>query len=298
MKLVSPLLCLKFSVVLLFLAGFPCLVSPLAALEVPVLQGRVNDTAAMLSRATIAELERVLASFEASDSTQIVVLTIPTLDGEVLEEFSLRVVEAWKIGQKELDNGALLLVVRDDRKIRIEVGYGLEGRLTDLVSGRIISGVIVPMFKKGRFDQGIEDGVRAMMQAVKGEFTASASSASGKNGQNDPAGLFLILFFAYAFIGNVFRKKSILAAGAGGLASPLLGIMFLPQLGLWLLALVPLGIVGGLVAAALSLSGGKNRGSFGGFYTGSGRFGGSSGGFGGFSGGGGGFGGGGASGGW
>ncbi|MBU0942941.1 MAG: TPM domain-containing protein [Proteobacteria bacterium] len=297
MKSVSAFLWFKLFVVLSLLAGLPCFAPPLAALNVPTLKGRVNDTAAMLSQETIANLNRTLASFETSDSTQIVVLTIPSLEGEVLEEFAIKVVEAWKIGQKDLDNGALLLVSRDDRKIRIEVGYGLEGRLTDLVSGRIISGVIVPMFKKGRFDQGISDGVTAMMQAVKGEFTASASPAGAKNAKNDPAGLFFLLFFAYTFIGNAFRKKNILAAGAGGLASPLLGVMFLPQLGLWLLALIPLGMVGGLVAAALALPAGKSSGRSGGFYMGSGG-GGSSGGFGGFSGGGGGFGGGGASGRW
>ncbi|MBU0960311.1 MAG: TPM domain-containing protein [Proteobacteria bacterium] len=299
MKSVSAFLWLKLFVIFSLLAGLPCFVSPLAALDVPPLQGRVNDTAAMLSAQTITHLDEILTSFETSDSTQIVVLTIPSLDGEVLEEFSLRVAEAWKIGQKGLDNGALLLVSRDDRKIRIEAGYGLEGSLTDLVSGRIISGVIVPMFKKGRFDQGISDGVTAMMQAVKGEFTAPASSAAGvKKSKSDPSGLFLMLFFAYSFIGSAFRKKSVLAAGAGGLASPILGLMFLPQLGLWLLALIPLGMVGGLVAAALSLPAGKSSGRSGGFFIGSGGFGGSSGGFGGFSGGGGGFGGGGASGGW
>ncbi len=298
MKSVSTFFWFKLVVVFSLLTGLPCFVPSLAALSVPPFQGRVNDTAAMLSQETIADLNGMLASFEASDSTQIVVLTIPSLDGEVLEEFSMKVVEAWKIGQKDLDNGALLLVSRDDRKIRIEVGYGLEGSLTDLVSGRIISGVIVPMFKKGRFDQGISDGVKAMMQAVQGEFTASTSQADSKDVEMDPAGLFLMLFFAYTFIGNAFHKKRVVAAGAGGLASPLLGMMFLPQLGLWLLALIPLGMVGGLVAAALSLPGGKGNGRTGGFYMGSGGFGGSSGGFGGFSGGGGGFGGGGASGGW
>lgn len=297
MKFVPNFFRLKLFAILLFLGGLLCFVSPLAALDVPPLQGRVNDTAAMLSPETVTRLNGILAAFESSDSTQIVVLTIPSLDGEVLEEFSLKVVEAWKIGQKGLDNGALLLVSKDDRKIRIEAGYGLEGSLTDLVSGRIISGVIVPMFKKGRFDQGISDGVTAMMQAVKGEFTASASSAA-KKGKGDPSGLFLMLFFAYTFIGSAFRKKNLLAAGAGGLASPVLGMMFLPQLGLWLLALIPLGMVGGLVAAALSLPAAKSSGRSGGFYIGSGGFGGSSGGFGGFSGGGGGFGGGGASGGW
>ncbi len=279
----------------LFLSGlFFCLVSPLAALEVPPLTGRVNDTAAMLSGQTVVTLDRILKNFEATDSTQIVVLTIPSLEGEVLEEFSMRVVETWKIGQKDLDNGALLLVSRDERKLRIEVGYGLEGSLTDLVAGRIISGEIVPRFREGRFDQGISAGVVAMVEAIRGEYVAGATTTS-KRQTSDPAGLIFILIFAFSFIGRAFRKKKIVAAVAGGIASPVLGLMFLPQLGFWLLALIPAGVLAGVLVASLaSVSGGR-----GGFYMGSGGFGRSSGGFGGgFSGGGGGFGGGGASGGW
>ncbi|MEA3469119.1 MAG: TPM domain-containing protein [Thermodesulfobacteriota bacterium] len=279
----------------IFLVGlFFCLVSPLAALEVPPLTGRVNDTAAMLSQQTVANLNNLLETFEATDSTQIVVLTIPSLEGEILEEFSLRVAETWKIGQKNVDNGALLLISRDDRRLRIEVGYGLEGSLTDLVSGQIISGEIVSRFREGRFDQGISAGVVAMVEAVRGEYVATTATTSKGQG-NDPAGLLFLLIFAFSFIGRAFRKKKIAAAVAGGIASPVLGLMLLPQLGLWLLALIPAGVLGGLFVAALApvSSGG------GGFYTGAGGFGRSSGGFGGgFGGGGGGFGGGGASGGW
>lgn len=297
MKPLNTFLCFKLFVVFSLLTGFPCLVPPLAALDVPALQGRVNDTAGMLSQKTINNLDNLLAAFESSDSTQIVVLTIPSLEGEVLEEFSLRVVEKWKIGQKGVDNGALLLVSRDDRRLRIEVGYGLEGSLTDLTAGRIIGGVIVPRFKEGRFDKGISDGAQAMMQAVRGEFTATAA-AKNQNTKNDPAGLLFVLLFGYAFVGRAFHKKKMVAALAGGLASPVLGLMFFPQLGLWLLALVPAGMLGGLFAASLSLPPGNSNGRSGGFYMGSGGFGRSSGGFGGFGGGGGGFGGGGASGRW
>jgi len=267
-------------------------VAPLAALEVPPLGRRVNDTAQMLSAQTRADLETLLTGFEATDSTQIVVLTIPSLEGEVLEEYSLRVVEAWKIGQKGFDNGALLLIARDERKLRIEVGYGLEGSLTDLVAGRIIGGVIVPRFKEGNYDQGIRDGVTAMVAAVKGEFVASAANTKAVN-DSDPAGLIFLLIFGFSFIGRVLHKNKKVAAVVGGIGSPVLGLMFLPQLGFWLLALIPLGALAGLFVSSLS------AGSGGGFYAGGGGFGRSSGGFGGgFSGGGGGFGGGGASGGW
>jgi len=232
-----------------------CLVSPLAALEVPRLEGRVNDTAQMLSAQTKADLESLLKDFEATDSTQLVVLTIPALDGEILEEYSLKVSEAWQIGQKGVDNGALLLVARDDRKIRIEVGYGLEGSLTDLVAGRIIAGVIVPRFKESNFSQGISDGVMAMVQAVRGEYVASAETSKG-NSDNDPAGLIFILIFAFSFIGRALHKKKTLAAVAGGIASPILGLMFFAQLGFWLLALIPVGALGGFFVSSLSATGG------------------------------------------
>ncbi len=286
--------CLSFYFRLLLLGAvlYPL---PGAALEVPPLAGRINDTAAMLSSQTVSTLDSMLAALEASDSTQLVLLTIPSLEGEVIEEYSLEVAEAWGIGQKKNDNGALLLISRDDRRLRIEVGYGLEGSLTDLTAGRIIGGVIVPRFKEGDFDQGIQDGVLAMVQAVKGEFAASSVPASGNGQSNDPAGLIFLLFFAFSFISRIFHKKKIAAAVAGGIISPVLGLIFFP-LGLWVLALIPVGIVGGLFVAGLSAAGGTGGG---GFYTGSGGFGRSSGGFGGgFSGGGGGFGGGGASGGW
>ena len=127
----------------------------------PQLNGRVDDYAGVLSAPTKKQLEAVLADLEKTDATQSMVLTLSSVEGENLEQFSIRVAETWKIGQKGLDNGAILLVALKERKIRIEVGYGLEGRLTDLVTDRIIRNVIVPHFKTGNFDQGIADGVAA-----------------------------------------------------------------------------------------------------------------------------------------
>ena len=127
-----------------------------------------------MSPATEHLLEATLQRFEEAESTQIVVLTIPSLAGDALEDFSIRVAEQWKIGRKGRDNGAILVVAKAERKLRIEVGYGLEGRLTDAVSGRIIRTVIVPEFKAGRFEQGIINGVNAMIQAVQGEFRGRA----------------------------------------------------------------------------------------------------------------------------
>ena len=126
----------------------------------------------MISAPVKAELEAKLQQFEAAESTQIVILTIPSLQGDPIENFSIRVVEAWKIGHKGSDNGVLLIVSRDDHKVRIEVGYGLEGRLTDLLSGRIINDEIVPAFKASQFDAGFTRGVDAIIAAVHGEYKA------------------------------------------------------------------------------------------------------------------------------
>ncbi|NNK58555.1 MAG: TPM domain-containing protein [Desulfofustis sp.] len=265
------------------------------ALDVPDLKGRVNDYATLLSPATEASLESVLESLESSDSTQIVVLTIKSLQGDSLEQFSLRVVEDWKIGQQGLDNGVLLLVARDDRKIRIEVGYGLEGTLTDLTTGRIIRNVISPKFRQGDFNQGIIDGIGAIVATVRGEFTADASGRPASSSRADPGGLLTSLIFIFFIFGSLLRRSKLAAAAAGGTLSLLLGFLLFGITGLALLFLIPIGAIGGLAAATLagSAGGAVSRTGYGG------GFGRSSGGFGGgFSGGGGGFGGGGASGGW
>ncbi|BCR03895.1 hypothetical protein DESUT3_09640 [Desulfuromonas versatilis] len=165
-----------------------------AALDVPRATGYVNDRAGMLSAETVVKLERFLNGFEKSDSTQLVVLTVPSLEGNSLEEYALKVAEAWQIGQQGKDNGALLLIARDDRKIRIEVGYGLEGRLTDLLAGRIIDNEISPRFKAGDFDGGVIAGVAGMAEAMRGEYQGSGQSG-GRKKQRSPFGLLLLLFF-------------------------------------------------------------------------------------------------------
>lgn len=271
------------------------------ALEIPALKGRVNDFARILSPATVNGLESILTNLETTDSTQIVVLTIPSLEGASLEEVSLKTAEKYQIGQKDFDNGALLLIARDDRKLRIEVGYGLEGTLTDMVSGQIIRNVITPQFRRGNFDQGVIDGIGAMISVVRGEFKAAERSDQNPAGNNDTGGLIMSLVFISFFFGSMFRANKLFAAAVGGVVSPIIGFLFFSLTGIALLALVPVGIIGGLIASILASSSGTGSrgGRTGGPYIGSGGgFGRSSGGFGGFSGGGGGFGGGGASGGW
>lgn len=274
---------------------------PAQALEIPTLKKRVNDFARILSPATVNQLEAVLTALETTDSTQIVVVTIPSLEGIDIQGVALKIAEQNQIGQKGSDNGALLLVARDDRKLRIETGYGLEGTLTDMVAGQIIRNVITPQFRKGNFDQGLINGVDAMISAVKGEFRAAASSGRNSGGGNDTPGLLASLVFISFFFGSMFRTNKLFAALVGGTVSALVGFLVFSLTGLALMAVIPVGAIGGLIASILASSSGGGRGGRGGgtyIGTGGGGFSRSSGGFGGFSGGGGGFGGGGASGGW
>ncbi len=138
------------------------------AQEVPTFSGYVNDYANLLTDGTMQELEARLRNHEERTTNQVTVLTVPSLEGGSLEEFSLRVAEVLKVGQRGKDNGILLLVARDDRKIRIEVGYGLEPYLPDVYASRIIREVIAPYFKQGDYDTGIAAGVNAILEKVEG----------------------------------------------------------------------------------------------------------------------------------
>jgi uncharacterized protein len=275
---------------------------PAAAMEVPALTARVNDYAGILSPATRQQLESVLASLEQEESTQLAVLIINSLEGENLEEFSLKVVEKWKLGQKGQDNGALLFIAKDDRKLRIEVGYGLEGVLTDLTSGRIIRDIITPQFRNGHFDQGVINGVSAMIAAVHGEFSRQGvvSVSSGKQTDEEVGGFLVFLLFALFNIGKVLGRHKVLAATISAAIFPVIGGLFLGFQWVTLLALIPVGFFAGFMASLffgnIGSSSGRRSGGFRSYS--SGGFGGFGGGGGGFSGGGGGFGGGGSSGGW
>ena len=146
------------------------IVPELMALNVPTLRGRVNDYADLLSDNTRSNIETKLAKLEEADSTQVVLLTISSLEDDVLENFSMRVAESWKIGQAGKDNGVIFTVSKNDRKMRIEVGYGLEGVLTDAIAGRILDRIVVPSFKEEDYDEGIEKGIDAIIAVVTGEY--------------------------------------------------------------------------------------------------------------------------------
>jgi uncharacterized protein len=281
------------------------LVSSASALDVPKLQGYVNDYAGMISPQAKAELENELRTFEQTDSTQIVVLTVPSLEGDAIEDFGIRVAEAWKIGQKGKDNGAIFIVSKQDRKMRIEVGRGLEGQLTDLMSGRIIDLVVKPRFKRGDFDGGFIAGVSAIIDTTRGEFAADGDqSRHPDNKASRFMSLLIFGAFAMLILGSVSRPLGAVAGAAGLPLTAYLSALSLSVAGFLILAGV--GLVAGLLLPALFSAGGR-RGGGGGFWPGGGYSGGGFGGFGGgggfgsgggFSGGGGGFGGGGASGGW
>jgi len=270
------------------------------ALDVPKLQGYVNDYANMISPPAKAELEKELRSFEKTDSTQIVILTIPSLGGEVMEEFSIRVAEAWKIGQKGKDNGIIFIVAKQERKMRIEVGRGLEGRLTDLMAGRIVDLVVKPRFKRGDFDGGFVAGVSSLIDATRGEFKVDVPQRPAR--QEKSSQLLTFLIFAGIILLVLGSISRILGGAAGAVALPAVAHFTGFPLGLGaVIALALLGFGAGVLLPLLFSVGGRSRGG-GGVWPGGGFFGAGGGGFGGgsdFGGGGGGdFGGGGASGDW
>jgi len=136
--------------------------------DIPYLTGRITDNAQLLSPAVNRSLSDSLQAHEKRTGNQIAVLTIPALDGVSIEDYAVRVFESWKLGQKGKDNGVLIVVVPNDRRMRIEVGYGLEGTLTDAMAGRIIQLIMTPKFKNGDFDGGIADGAKAVMEVLEG----------------------------------------------------------------------------------------------------------------------------------
>ena len=165
-----------------------------AALTFPALTGRVVDDAQMIDPATRQQLTQQLQALEQATGDQIVVVTVPNLQGVAIEDFGYQLGRQWGIGQKGKDNGALLIVARDERTLRIEVGYGLEGVLTDAQSWVIINQVIAPKFKAGNYSQGISDGVAAMLQVVGGEPLAVPAHVADANFAKDNPGFSIGLF--------------------------------------------------------------------------------------------------------
>jgi uncharacterized protein len=158
------------------LVALGALASGAAAIEVPYLTGRVNDYAGMIPEEARERIERRLERYEKETTNQVAVLTVQSLEGESIEDFSMKVAGTWKLGRKAKDNGVLLLIARDDRKMRLEVGYGLEGTLTDALCRRILDGVVRPRLKGGDYGGGVESGVDAVIAALGGQAIPEAPS--------------------------------------------------------------------------------------------------------------------------
>ena len=278
-----------------------CLVTGTArsAPEFPPLTGRVVDQAQLLSAEAKVRLVERLAAHEQQTGNQLVVVTLPSLGGYSIDDYGYQLGRHWGIGQQDRDNGALLIVSRDDRKLRIEVGYGLEGSLTDALSSAIINQRILPQFRRGDFEAGIEQGVDAMLKILGGDAAEirelSVSEPSGGKSSNiveSIQSLFAPFLIMGVFAGNLLRSRF------GNKAIPVVSGVLLPLVW-WVSGSVIFAVVVAVAVGLFLFGGGQGGrpGSRGGYYGGYYGGGGYSGG-GGFSGGGGSFGGGGASGGW
>lgn len=245
----------------------------------PELREPVTDLTATLSSEEVIALNQQLLNLHKTKGTQLAVVIVSTTESEAIEAYSLRLAEKWKLGRKGIDDGVLLLIAKDDRELRIEVGYGLEGVLTDVICKRIIEEIIIPEFKQNNFYQGIQAGVNQIIKVIDGETLPEPKKISVEEPYSIMAFLAIAILAVIKFLRSLFGRllaALIVGVSVGGI------IWFF--ISLWMPA-----VVLGVVAFLLALSDmGSNR--FGGF--------GSSSGGGGFRGGGGGFGGGGASGRW
>ncbi len=262
-----------------------------AEVPIPELRSRVTDLSATLSKAEHTTLEQRISAFEAEKGAQIAVLILPSVSPESIEGFGIRLAERWKIGRKGINDGVILIVARNDRQLRIEVGYGLEGVLPDAIAHRIIDETIVPKFREGKYFEGIDNGVATIMKVISGEPLPEPTrrwSSSGSSSGFD--GLWFLAIFLGAGLAQFLRKTfgRFAAALAGGVIAGALAWIFVP----WFMALI-LGAVGFFIFLTDSGFGGR-----GGYYSSRGGWSSGGSGGGGFRGGGGSFGGGGASGRW
>jgi uncharacterized protein len=282
-------------------------IGALAQAPIPPLEARVTDLTGTLTAEQQASLESKLSAFESRKGSQVSVLIVPTTEPEDIAQFSIRVVEQWKLGRRKVDDGALLLIAKNDRRLRIEVGYGLEGVLTDATSNRIIDETIRPLFRQGDFYGGINAGVDQILRVIDGEPLPEPDRA-WSNEAPGLVGMLPVLFIVTLVVAQVLNRifgRGLGALFTGGITG---GIV-------WIIAkLLGIALLAGAVAAIFALFAGVSRRGWssaarhGGWGGGWGGLGGSSGGFGGrggfggggggFTGGGGGFGGGGASGSW
>jgi uncharacterized protein len=285
------------AVAALIFCGAGSVATAQALQPIPKLEARVTDLTGTLTAGQQAELEQRLADFEARKGAQIAVLLVPTTEPEQIEQYSIRVVEAWKLGRKKVDDGVLLIMAKNDHALRIENGYGLEGVLTDAATNRIIQDTMVPLLRQGQFFAAISAGIEQIMRLVDGEPLPEPDRTWQ---HNRPANWNALPFAIFGFLiaSNVLRAifgRPLGAALSGG-GTALIAYLVTQTV----LVAVGVGVLGLLLSLLFGARGGGwSSGGFGGWGGGFGGFGGFGGGSGGgFSGGGGGFGGGGASGRW
>ncbi|MDD1623977.1 MAG: TPM domain-containing protein [Methylococcaceae bacterium] len=256
-----------------------------AQVEIPELSHRVTDLTATLSIQQATALENRLAAFEAEKGSQIAILIVPTTQPEDIAQFGIRVAEAWKVGRKNVDDGVILIVAKEDRKLRLEVGYGLEGAIPDAIAKRVIAETITPFFKIGDYAGGIDAGITQLMQLIEGETLPVPDNVPSTR-LNEGTFMFILFggliagFVLSAMMGRVMGGM-LAGLGTGAVAALFFGLSF---------AVVLIGLM------VFFIVGVRHRGG-GGWSSGGGGFGGGSGGSWG-GGGGGSFGGGGASGSW
>ena len=264
------------------------LVGPAWAQSVPVLKQHVTDQTGTLNASQIAELEAQLVALEQRKGSQVIVLIVATTGSEALENYSLQVAEKNKIGRSKTDDGLLLLIAKDDRKARIEVGYGLEGAVPDALASRIIREYLTPKFRQGDFFGGIKDSLQALTKLIDGEILPEPMTADQQQAQPDFVFAGIIGFFIGAIVGATgFKRVTLRRMGAGGIAAFIAILAFSFGFSTLIAAVVAFIVSGG--SSGRFSSGHGGWGSFPGGGSSSG---------GGWSGGGGSFGGGGASGGW
>lgn len=261
-----------------------------AEVAVPALSARVTDLTGTLSAQQAGALEQKLAAFEAKKGSQIAILMLPSTKPEEIEQYSIRVAQAWKIGRKGTDDGVILIVAKEDRRLRIEVGYGLEGVIPDAVAKRIISETITPRFKTGDFYGGVSAGVDQLIRLIEGEKLPPPRASGAAGHVANPGDWMIPAVFFVIVAGGLMR--AVFGRFPGALATGAVGGILA-----WILFGLGIAILAALAAFVLTLMNSGGIGTGGRGYS-SGGFGGGGGGGGGFSGGGGGFGGGGASGRW
>lgn len=248
-----------------------------AIVEVPELSSRVTDLTATLSAGQVTSLENKLAAFEAKKGSQIAVLIVPTTQPKDIAEFGIEVADLWQVGRKGVDDGVILIVAKDDQKLRLEVGYGLEGVIPDAVAKRIISETITPYFKNGDYAGGIDAGVTQLMGLIEGEALPTPTDGQGQ-AQDDGAFMFILMAgliagFMLSVVMGRFMGGVLAGLGSGVLSALFFGLTFLSAVfvGLMIFFIVGLHSFGGRGWSSGGGFGGTGGGSWSG---GGGRFGG------------------------